>query len=41
MHIQLIISSNKMQREIYYTVTNELKERGNGGVFLATLPIIV
>ena len=33
MHIQLIISSNKMPKELYYTVSNELKERGNGECF--------
>ena len=29
----MIISSNNMPREIYYTVSNELKERGNGECF--------
>ena len=33
MHIQLIISSNKMSKEIYYSVSNELKERGNSKYF--------
>ena len=35
MNIQLIISSNKMLKEIYYIVSNELKERGNGECFWA------
>ena len=35
MNIQLIISSNKMLKEIYYIVSNELKERGNGEYFWA------
>ena len=31
--MQLIISSKKMPKEIYYTVSDELKEKGNGIYF--------